>query len=422
MEIKFKVDASAFNAALSVVKIVTPQALPQGGGGYLFVVQGDTCRVFSKNSSHDVRASFKVMDVEGEGAFMYPAEHVSAFEFIQGLITFTASSEGDSYKVKYTHGGSGVSERVSFDPRSVTPFEKEFEAARAAHPNPKEFNIKILQAGFGMAKSFMAKPNDSTSDDANKTIKIFGDNEDAKLAKANGFLFASNSKEACYFHSTAFLGLVGQDMSVPAAHLPLIESFLAKSSGTIKVYPSDKKTYLVNDRDEVFGWPKHEAEYKEFRYLAKTDEVFVHVSAKSMLYQLQYMRAELSKAKTKIRLHFNPEAKTFWFSSIDDGNTAKSLPIEARDAESKVTSELVANVNVDHMIHLFEGVKGDTAEFRIKIAPAAEGKRAKDYYFFRTIDEFLLSEDGTVAGGSGVENVPEGVHVCKVTRFAPGID
>lgn len=419
MEIKFKVDASAFTAALGVVKIVTPQVTPQGGGGYLFVVHGDTCRVYSKNASHEARASFPIRDVEGEGAFMYPAEHVGAFEYVQGVISFAATSEGDSFKVKYTHGGSGVSERVSFDPRTITAFEKEVEAARAATPNPKKFNIKILQIALGMSKSFMAKPNDTTSDDTNKTIKIFGENADEKLAKANGFMFASNSKEACYFHSTAFMG---QDLSAPAQHLPLIEGFLAKSSGTITVYPTDKKTYLINEKDEVFGWPKHEAEYQNFRYLAKTDEVCVHVSAKSMLYQLQYMRAELSKTKTKIRLHFDPSAKTFWFSSTDDGNTAKSLPIEARDAETKVTSELVANVSVDHLIHLFEGVKGDTVEFRIKIAPAAEGKRAKDYYFFRTIDEFLLSEDGTVAGGSGVENVPDGVHVCKVTRFAPGID
>lgn len=420
MEIKFKVAAEEFNAALGVVSIVKPQPTPQGGGGYLFVVQGTTCRVYSKNGGHEARASFEIQDVEGEGPFMYPADHVGALSYVQGLIAFTATSDGDSFKVRYTHGGSGVSERVSFDPRTMHNFEKDVEIAKAA--TPREFDIKILQTALGMAGAFMAKVSDKVVDDANKTIKIFGASEDAKLAKANGYMFSSNGKEAFYFQSPAFQD---RDLSAPGAHLPLIEAFLAKSLGVVKVYPTAKNTYLINTKGDVFGWPQHEAEYKAFTYLAKNDEVFVRISAKSMLYQLQYMRAELAKERGKMRLNFKPSDKTFWFEATEEGNKFKSLPVEAQMSESKVTDDVVANVNVDHMIDLFENIKGDLVEFRVRIL-AADAKRPKPVFMFRTIDEFSLNGEGTMMGvtqgADGTVSVPDGFHLCKVTRFASGID
>jgi len=418
MEIKFKVDSAELNAALGVVKIVSPQVTPAGGGGYLFVVQGDKCCIYSKNSGHEVRASFKITDVEGEGPFMYPADHVGAFEYVKGAIAMTATSEGEAFKVKYTHGGSGVSEHVSFDPRQMHSFEKDVEAAKTAVGKPKRYSIKILLTTLGMAKSFMAKPTDSVSDEANKTIRIFGEADPELAKKANNYMFASNGTEACYVYSTAFLG---QDLSAPAQHLPLIEAFLSKSSGEVAVYPTAKNTYIINSNEDVFGWPHHDSMYKSFAYLAKSDEVVAHVDAKTMLYQLQYMRAELPKKKTKIRMHFDPSDTTFKFSSLGETNAVTSLPVGGEKAELKVDSEVIAPANVDHLIHLFEGTKSEKLEFRIKIIPAdAKAKRMKDMYMFRSIDEFLVNDEGTFMGM--VPAIPEGFHVCKVTRFAPGID
>jgi hypothetical protein len=140
-----------------------------------------------------------------------------------------------------------------------------------------------------------------------------------------------------------------------------------------------------------------------------------------MLYQLQYMRAELPKKKTKIRMHFDPSDTTFKFSSLGETNAVTSLPVGGEKAELKVDSEVIAPANVDHLIHLFEGTKSEKLEFRIKIIPAdAKAKRMKDMYMFRSIDEFLVNDEGTFMGM--VPAIPEGFHVCKVTRFAPGID
>jgi hypothetical protein len=201
---------------------------------------------------------------------------------------------------------------------------------------------------------------------------------------------------------------------------------MAQSSGFLRIYKTDRGTYAVNENNDVIGWPRHEDTYKKFSYYSKTEQIVVMLEPKSLHYQLQFMRAGLHKDKKKIRLHFRASDGTFWFSSIDEGNTTTSLPVTARSvSENKVNGEIVANVNVNHMLNIFDNIKGETVEFRIMILPA-DDKRPKDIFMFRTIDVFLVSNDGTIAGAvaDGSENmtVPEGVHVCKVTRFASGID
>jgi len=418
MEIKFTVDAEQLNKALKMSSIISPQMTAEQERGFLFVVSGDVCKIYSKNGGHEVRTSFPVTDVEGEGSFMYPADYIGEFAFVSEPITFTATSEGETFKVKYTFGSSGETVRASFDPRSMNLFEKDIQNAMS--DEPKVYNIKTLQMAIGMAKNFAAKPNEAVSNEFYKTIQIFGDDGEPELAKkANGFLFSSNGTEAFYFYSEAFLG---KGLVAPGQHLPLLESFMGQSSGSIKAYKTAKCTYAVNEKEDVIGWPHHEDTWKKFGYYSKTDQVVVKVNCKRMHYQLQFMRAGLHKEKKKIRLHFDPSSEKFWFSSVDEGNTIKSLPVNIDQViESQVKEELAANVNVNHMLHLFENVKGEWVEFRIYILEAGE-KRPKDLYMFRTIDEFLLSDDGTIAGGSGAENVAEGVHVCNVTRFTPGID
>jgi hypothetical protein len=421
MEIKFTVDAEQLNKALKVSSIISPQVTAEQERGYLFVIGGDdVCRVYSKNGGHEARSSFPVSNVEGEGSFMYPADYVGAFEYITGPIAFVATSEGKSFKVKYTHGASGAVNRVSFDPRSMSLFEKDIKTAMESQ-EPKRYSIKILQLAFGMAKPFVAKANEPVAYEHYKTVQIFGDENPELAKKANGYLLSSNGTEAFYFQSEAFLG---KGLAAPGQHLPLLESFMAQSSGFLRVYGTEKGIYAVNEADDVIGWPHHEDTYKKFSYYTMDDTIIVKVDWNRMLHQLRYMRAELHKDKKKIQLHFNPSAKEFWFSCVDEGSTMKSLPVSIEEVSvSKIDKEVVANVNVDHMLHLFESAKGEWVEFRIRIVPPSGEKRPKELFMFRTIDRFLLGEDGSIAGGSsGAENVADGVHVCNVTRFTPGIE
>jgi hypothetical protein len=425
MEIKFTVDSEMLNKALKVVSIVNPQVTADQQRGFLFVVNKNEgkCCIYSQNEGHEARSSFPITEIEGEGSFIYPSDYIAQLGFISGPIVFTATTEGESFKVKYTFGASGVTDRITFDPRTMNLFEKSIQNAMSSQ-EPKSFSIKVLQLALGMAKPFVAKSNEKITNEYYKTIQIFGDDGDPELAKkANGYLLSSNGTEACYFHCDAFLG---KSLEAPGQHLPLLESFIAQSSGFLRIYKTDRGTYVVNENNDVIGWPRHEDTYKKFSYYSKTEQIVVMIESKNLHYQLQFMRAGLHKNKSKIRLHFRASDGTFWFSSIDEGNTTTSLPVTARSImENKINGEIVASVNVNHMLNIFDNIKGETVEFRIMILPA-DSKRVKDMFMFRTIDAFLVSNDGTIAGavadGSADMAVPEGVHVCKVTRFAPGMD
>lgn len=414
-EIKFIVESADLAHALSVLSIVPPQAVGVGGGGYLFVVRGELCAVYSRDGKHEARSSFPVRDVTGEGMFMLPSECAPALGFVKGPIGFVASEDGGAFKVRYSFGASGVSEHVTFDPRTMALFEKDI--AKAKENTPTKFQIEVLRYALGFAKSYLPKPNDPVDQEQYRTIKVFG-NADPELAKkANGYLLASNGREIGYFHCSAF---VDQDLTLPSQHIGAVEAFLRASDGGVEVYATDTKAYVINGKGDVFGWPKHATEYKRFSYYAKQDEVVAQVSPELISHQLKYMKATLGKQKTKIKLHFSPEEQAFHFSSVDESNNTRSLPVPVESLETKVTSEVVVNVNVAHMLHMFDGVTGDRVEFRIKVIPA-DANRPKDRFMFRTIDEFLLNDEGEVVGGL-VDNAPAEAHRCTVTRFCPSID
>ncbi len=68
MGIAFKVRASDLNAALDVVKIVSPRPFDkQGSAGYLFVIRGEVGYVYSRDAQHVARAEFPLVEVDGEG-------------------------------------------------------------------------------------------------------------------------------------------------------------------------------------------------------------------------------------------------------------------------------------------------------------------------------------------------------------------
>lgn len=422
MEIAFTVDATALNRAIGVASIVTPQITPQTGGGYLLMVRRETCDVYSRDGKHEARSSFAISDVTGEGAFILPSEAVKGLGYVSGPVSFRATEENGAFKVKYTFGESGSNERSSSDPRSTHMFEKDITAAQEA-ATPTEFSIKILQFGLSVAKSFLPKAGDSVDQEVYRTIRVFG-NADPELARANGHMLAANTKEICYVQCPAFLD---KDLSLPAQHLGLIESFLGRSSGSVSVYQTATKVYMINTRGDVLGWPRHTIEYKKFTYYAKTDEVVVKVSPDQIALQLKYMRDNLAKDKNKIRMHFEPSTQCISFSSLEESNALISLAVPTDAVDVRVSASLAMNVNVNQILRIFEGVRGDQVEFRIKIIPADE-RRPKDRFMFRTIDGFLLSDDGAVVGGllenppSDMEYPPKGAYECRVTRFAPGID
>lgn len=409
--ITFTVEPKALLRALSVVQTVSPQsqASTQQDRGFLFVVQDGKCRVYSRGNNQEARAFLDISDVDGDGAFVYPADYVSEFECLKGPITFKAESDGNAYKVSYKAGAAG-SDRVTFDPGMLVELEKHIQ--ETLDQPSKTFNVNLLKDSLIVSKAFVATDKDKNAKECNKMVQVFGDSSNPDTAKGDGNLYASDGTQCLYYRSESF---VGNGLVVPGPCLGLLDKFLGKSSGDLKAYLTPRGTYLVNSDEEVLGWQNRSDTYKKFAYYHMNDDIIVVVDVLSMAEQLRLMRRAIASDRTKIRMHFDPNAKTFSFSSADENNKTTSYPVPIEDIQTcKVAGEITANVNVDHMINLFSGLKGARVVFRILLL---EGQ-AKPIYMLRTIDEFYMTEDGTVFGGT---TPPEGAKACVVTRFAPSI-
>jgi len=428
MELKFKLQASALNAAIEVVSIVPPKAITQeGGSGYLFVIRKDDdgsgkdrCYVYSQDSYRVARADFEVSDVEGEGAFIYPSQHIDSFKFAEGEIAFTvtANEEDQVYMVKYDLGSGAGGERVSFSPKLMGTCDDKLREAEG----DQEFPVAILTEALSMSKPFLAKPQDSRAEEHFKTIQIFDETTATQSGKGegDGTMYASNSIQGFWFQCDAFKG---HPLAVHGQHLPQFASFLAKSEGALTVKSGANMMFAVDGRGRVFGWVHHASTYKKYSYYARSfDKYILGVPKMQVTNQLKYMKTELSAKRDKIRVTFDHKGKTLRFGVVDGDSKAMSMPIDTRVTKTE-EADVNANANIDHFLELFEGTKADEVELRIATIPVSD-TRPKASVMYRTIDEFWLDNEGKVVGGSGVPEgkEPEGAYKCQVTRFVPGKD
>lgn len=415
-EVKFQVAASDLTAALSVVSILTPRPItPNGKAGYLFVVRDGLCYVYSRDSLRVARAHFPVQEVEGEGSFIYPSEHIKGFQFLQDdVLTFTAVSDGDTHTVKFTGRSGAGSERTSYDPQLMAVCDKDVESAK----KERSFPVHVLREAIGVAKPFLSEPQDNKVDEQYKALQIFDDSNES-WSKGDGTLYAANGTKALYFYCDAFngkgLGLHGQ-------HLGPVTSFLAKCAGEVQIKSGQNMTFAVDEKGRVLGWAHHTKTYQKYSYYALKNDTYVFdLPVRAVLSALKYMETELDPKRDKVRLSYLAASNELLFSVVEGDSKSKSFPVPVSPREDAATEDFIFSVNLYNMLDLIQGAKGDKIELRVCILPADE-RRPRAVAMFRTIDEFLLDADGKVVGGSGVETQPEGSFRCRVTRFSPSKD
>lgn len=415
MQIRFKLDANDLNAALDVVSIVTPQPIdPKGGAGYLFVVRGDRCHIYSRDLHHVAKADFPIREVEGEGAFIYPNEFAGAFKFFEGdTIDFDVNrDEGGAYVVKYRTGSGANAERTAFDPTRVKTCDTDLQNAK----DDRSYPVAVLREGFAQMHSFLADTKDQKTEDQFKTLQLFDDSKE-EWAKGQGTLYAANSVQAGYFHSDAFDGLKG--FAVHGQHLPQLGAFLAKATGEVKFKNGQNMTFVEDASGKVLGWTHHTKMHGKYSYYSpKADKFVLVVSKSAMLNALKYTRSEMDAKRDKIRLQWTNVDKTLRFEVVEGNAKATSFPVPCTIVESQ-DNDFAMNVNINHLISLFSGVKGNEAEFRIAFLPP-DAAHPKGRGMFRTIDEFLLDTTGKVViADPSAEKKPDGTFRCTVTRFMP---
>lgn len=414
MKIKFKLNANDLNAALDVVSIVPPRAVdPKGGAGYLFVIGGDKAKLYSRDNMRVARATVDITDVEGEGAFIYPSNSVSAFRFFEGdSITFEAERKDDgSYLVKYESGSGATAEKTAFDPSLMKTCDKDLEDAK----DERRFPVAVLREGITQCSKFLAKPQDAKAEENFKTLQIFDDTKE-EWAKGKGHMFAANAVQACYFYCDAF---ESAGFAIHSQNLSYLTGFLSKGGGEVTFHTGQNMTFVTNDQGHVLGWTHHSKTHGKFSYYAlKMDKFVLLVSRTAILNALKYTRSELEAKRDKIRLRWTNTDKTLRFEVAESNSKVQSFPVPCTIVQSE-DRDFAINVNIDHLIDLFEGVKSNDAELRICIIPADE-RRPKETAMFRTLDDFLLDKDGKVLiADPNAEKKPEGSYRCKVTRFMP---
>lgn len=416
MRIKFK--TADLIEALDSVAIVPPRPLtPKGDfAGYLFVVRGDICFVYSRDAQRVARATISILEAEGEGSFIYPSAYVDAFKFVGDEVTFDVSSENDAHTLKYTTRSGATAERTSCNPSLLAACDKDLEEASEGC----EFPVAILREALGSSRVFLPKPKDEKKVEEHfNTIQIF-DNSKPEWEKSNGYLYASNSTQSTFFYSDAFLG---KYLAVHGSHLGALGAFLSKSAGSIRVRIGKSMTFVVDDKGRVFGWVHTTKTHSRITYYAlKQDQIVLMLSADNINKALRYIRTELETKHDRVRINFDEAGKTLQIQISESTTKATSFLVPVDVLQNEVNRGFSYHANINHLLDLFNGLKGQKVMFRIAIVLPSE-RRPKESACFRTIDEFWMDDEGKVLAGSDVkeEDRPVGAHRCRVTRFMPSM-
>ncbi len=415
MKLKFKTDELI--AALDSVSIVPPRPVTSDGAsaGYLFVVRGDLCFVYSRDAQHVARANLSVVEADGEGSFIYPSAYADAFKFVGDEVEFEVSNENDSYTIKYTTRSGATAERTGCDPRLLSACDKDLEEASEGC----EFPVSVLHEAIGAAKVFLPKPTDNRVDEHFKTIQVF-DKSKPEWEKSNGYLYASNSTQSVFFYSEAFLD---KRFAIHGSHLSALGAFLSKSEGSIRVREGKSMTFVVDGKGRVFGWIHHKERYSKISYYTlKQDQIVLMVSGDNINKALRYIRTELDSKLHRARIIFDDETEVLRIQINESTSRATSFPVPVKVIQNEVNRGFSYHANINHLLDMFSGMQGQHVMFRVAIVAPTE-RRPKESACFRTIDEFWMDDSGKVVAGSDVkdEDRPVGAHRCVATRFMPSI-
>jgi hypothetical protein len=402
---KIEFNMSELVVALDVVGIVTPRAATaSGAAGYLFVVKGNKCRVYSRDSSCVAMSHFPLLSSDSDGQFVYPAEYINALKFLASTsdtCTIEATVEDEKHVVRYEASAGAKAERGSFDPQLLVTCDQDLAEASGV----QEFKSGILREAIGQAKPFLAK---EAQDESFRGLQVL-DASKPEYAKGNGCLYVSDGTRAFYFQSAH---LMDKNLEIHGQHLGQLTNFLGKTD-VVTLKKGNHFTFAEDAKGNVFGWPRHAKGHAKFGYYPlKTDNFVFKVPKVRLTNSLGHARSELESKEDKIKISFDPERKALSFGVTAGTAKVEGIPVMVDVVQGDSPKGWSFGVNINHLLELVNGVKGNEIEFRVRIIEANEGRR-NDLAMFRTIDKFLLDESGKVT------TEPEGAVECQVTRFMP---
>lgn len=416
MDIRINFNLTDIISALDVASTVNPHStLANEGAGYLFVVRGKECFLYSSDENCISRAKFDLIESSGDGAFVFPAQNLGnslrpLAKEEETCVIEAHSDEDGRHTVKYITSPDGAeAEFGTFAPDSISRYDEDLEAATETY----EYSPGILREAISLSRAFMADKSDSTAPEALHGVEVL---DKVKFEKGDGYLYATNKYLAFFFRSDHF---VGKKLAIHGNYISAFLSFLSKCGDKVTIRIGDK-TFAVNERGDVFGWARHGEQHDKFNYhTLKSDSLVARVNKTRLLNALEASKGALKdKDKDGIIINFDSKSNKIWFDVPE--SRAKSIKVQAdpivdteEGAQPSKADSFFTTVSANRLIELVQSMKGYEIVFRGYLGKPKEGKKQATC-LFRTIDEFHLDP----ATGKPTPSKDEGI-LCRVTRFMP---
>ena len=414
---KFKVLTHEWTGALALASSITPSAVDtRGTSGFLCVVRGDKCFLYSEDGRQRCRVPIPVFDVEGEGECVFPTGSQGDLRYVEGWVEFE-TGEDDGANVIWCRrdtGGAkgGVHKIITFSSSALRSLDADFGKAEMVASYP----AVVLKEALNMTRPYLSDPKEQGVKPECINVQLFGTD---LTAEGNGYMLGCSMNKTSYFYSPE---LEGRSLSVYALRIPLLISFLARSPGKVDVYRSENSTYFINSAEQVLGWSNQDFKSSPFGFYGLTlDKHMLKIPKAALEKELKYIRSTLPPDKNKAFFHYDHMSNSLTVSASNTvGGEADSLPIvvmplmEGDDrcwgsGELGKQSDVRCNVNLDLMIQLVEATKHP----RDVVLGIAQSKNMKQH-LFRIIEDYVIDE-----GGKYVEKPTDSQrgHQCRTLRF-----
>lgn len=418
---KFKVLTSDWVTALALVSSITPSSVDsKGSSGYLCVVRGDKCYLYSEDGHQRFRVPIPVFDVEGEGAFVFPTGRQGDLRYVEGWVEFEAVEEGGAHVVwcRRDPGDTrrgGVHKIITFSPQALRSLDADLGKAVKSSVFPSV----LLREALTMTRSYLADAKDSTAKPEHLNLQLFGPDAGEM---GDGYMLGCSISKSAYFKSPE---LAGKPLFVYGPRVSLLLSFLSKSPGEVAVYHSQNATYFMNAAEQVLGWSNQDYAGVKFGFYDTVhDRHIFKIARASLEKELRYVRSTLASDRNKALVSYDHASGTLQISAGDpNGGLIASLPLAAMalvegdegcwgPGDLGKKEDVQFNVNLDWMIQLVEAAKHP----RDVVLGVARVKGKSNQCLFRLIEDYSIDEQGKYVE---LPATNQKVFSCRAVRFIP---
>lgn len=300
---------------------------------------------------------------------------------------------------------------LTFSPQVLKALDSDLEKATKLGTFP----VVLLREALSVSKPYLGDPKDSTTKPVNHNLQLYGE----EAGDGNGYLHGCTMNKASLFFSE---GLKGKPLFVYCQRVPLLVSFLSKSTGDVDVYQSTNATYFRNAADQVLGWSNQDYVGVKFGYHNLTlDRHIFKIPRANLEKELRYVRSTLPAERDKVSFSYDHSTACLRVGASNPlGGEIESLPlavtplVQGQDrcwgpGDLGTTESLQFNVNLDNLIQIVESTKHPR-----DVVLGVGKTRKQSQHLIRTIEDYSIDEQGKYVERPGTG---QRVFECRAQRY-----